>query len=54
MILLLLKMHFENNIKFLTRTRLHRVIEISQWSNITIIEETIDLLHTEALLKGLQ
>ena len=47
------QMHFENNNKFLTLTRLEWVIEISHWSNITI-EETIDLLHTEALVKGLQ
>ena len=45
--------HFENNNKFLTVTRLERVIEISHWGNIAI-EETIDLLHTGALLKGLQ
>ena len=44
--------HFENNNK-LTVTRLERVIEISHWGNI-VIEETIDLLDTEALLKGLQ
>ena len=30
-----------------------RVIEISHWSNI-VIKETIDFLHTGALLKGLQ
>ena len=43
--------HFENNNKFLTVTRLERVIEISHWGNIAV-EETIDLLHTGALLKG--
>ncbi|KAH0553910.1 dolichyl-diphosphooligosaccharide--protein glycosyltransferase subunit 1 [Cotesia glomerata] len=43
--------HFENNHKFLTVTRLERVIEISHWGNIAV-EETIDLLHTGALLKG--
>ena len=48
-----LNVHFENNNKFFTITRLERVIEISHWGNITI-EEIIDLLHTEALLKGLQ
>ena len=47
------QMHFENNNKYFTLTRLERVIEISHWGNI-IIEETIDLLHTAALLKGLQ
>ena len=46
-------MHFEKNNKFFTWTRLEMVIEISHWSNITI-EETIDLLHTGALLKRLQ
>ena len=45
--------YFENKNKFLTVTRLERVIEISHWGNITI-EEIIDLLHTEVLLKGLQ
>ena len=47
------QMHFENNNKFFTLTRHERVIEISHWGNITIYE-TIDLLHTGALLKGLQ
>ena len=40
-----LNVHFDNNNKFLTVTRLERVIEISHWGNITI-EETIDLLQT--------
>ena len=39
--------------KFFTLTRLERVIEISHWGNVNI-EETIDLLHTGALLRGLQ
>lgn len=43
--------HFENNNKFLTVTRLERLIELSHWGNIAV-EETIDLLHTGALLKG--
>lgn len=46
-----LVLHFENNNKFLTIKRLERVIEISHWGNIAI-EETIDLYHTGALLKG--
>ncbi|XP_012252881.2 dolichyl-diphosphooligosaccharide--protein glycosyltransferase subunit 1 [Athalia rosae] len=46
-----LVVHFENNNKFLTIKRLERVIEISHWGNIAI-EETIDLYHTGALLKG--
>ncbi|XP_015514091.1 dolichyl-diphosphooligosaccharide--protein glycosyltransferase subunit 1 [Neodiprion pinetum] len=44
-------LHFENNNKFLTIKKLERVIEISHWGNIAI-EETIDLYHTGALLKG--
>ena len=44
------QMHFENNNKFLTRRRLERIIEISQWSNITL-EETILLFHPGALWK---
>lgn len=46
-----LVVHFENNNKFLTVTRLERTIEISHWGNIAV-EEHIDLLHTGALLKG--
>lgn len=46
-----LNIHFENNNKFLTATRLERSIEISHWGNIAV-EEHIDLLHTGALLKG--
>ncbi|XP_015124677.1 dolichyl-diphosphooligosaccharide--protein glycosyltransferase subunit 1 [Diachasma alloeum] len=43
--------HFENSNKFLTITRLERLLELSHWGNIAV-EETIDLLHTGALLKG--
>ena len=43
-----LNVHFENNNKFFTVTRLERVIEISYWDNYIAIEETIDLLHTGA------
>lgn len=46
-----LVVHFENNNKFLTVTRLERVIELSHWGNIAV-EETIELLHAGALLKG--
>lgn len=46
-----MSVHFENNNKFLTVTRLERVIELSHWGNIAV-EETLDLLHTGALLKG--
>lgn len=43
--------HYENFTPFLTVTRLERVIEVSHWGNIAV-EETIDILHTGALLKG--
>lgn len=43
--------HFENNNKFLAVTKMERVIELSHWGNIAV-EETIELLHTGALLKG--
>ncbi|XP_049805250.1 dolichyl-diphosphooligosaccharide--protein glycosyltransferase subunit 1 [Schistocerca nitens] len=43
--------HFENNAPFLTVTNLLRTIEVSHWGNIAV-EETIDLLHTGATLKG--
>lgn len=46
-----LVVHFENNNKFLTVTKLERTIELSHWGNIAV-EEHIDLLHTGALLKG--
>ena len=46
-----LVVHYENNNKFLTVTRMERVIELSHWGNIAV-EETIELLHTGALLKG--
>jgi oligosaccharyltransferase complex subunit alpha (ribophorin I) len=48
-----LSVHFENNNKFLTVTKLERSIEVSHWGNIAV-EENIDLLHTGALLKGLK
>lgn len=43
--------HFENHNPFLTVTRLERVIEVSHWGNIAV-EETIDMVHAGALLKG--
>jgi len=43
--------HYENNAPFLSVTRLERVIELSHWGNIAI-EETMDVLHTGAKLKG--
>lgn len=46
-----LSVHYENNSPFLTVTALNRHIEISHWGNIAI-EETIDLYHSGAKLKG--
>lgn len=43
--------HYENNSPFLTVTRLERTIEVSHWGNIAV-EETIDILHSGAVLKG--
>uniref|UniRef100_T1JMK6 Dolichyl-diphosphooligosaccharide--protein glycosyltransferase subunit 1 n=1 Tax=Strigamia maritima TaxID=126957 RepID=T1JMK6_STRMM len=47
----LLNVHSENNSPFMTVTNLERVIEVSHWGNIAI-EESIDLLHSGAVLKG--
>lgn len=44
-------MHYENHTPFLTVTRLERTIEVSHWGNIAV-EETIDMRHTGAVLKG--
>lgn len=46
-----LTVHYENNSPFLKVLRLERQIEVSHWGNIAV-EETIDLFHTGALLKG--
>lgn len=46
-----LLVHYENNTPFLTVTRMTRVIELSHWGNIAI-EETYDLVHSGAVLKG--
>lgn len=43
--------HYENHSPFLTITRLERTIEVSHWGNIAV-EETIDIVHSGALLKG--
>ncbi|CAB0009570.1 unnamed protein product [Nesidiocoris tenuis] len=43
--------HYENNNPFLKISRIERTIEVSHWGNIAI-EETIDLEHTGAVLKG--
>ncbi|GAA6099961.1 dolichyl-diphosphooligosaccharide--protein glycosyltransferase subunit 1 [Tachysurus ichikawai] len=46
-----LKIHYENNNPFLTISSITRTIEVSHWGNIAV-EETIDLRHTGAYLKG--
>lgn len=46
-----MKVHYENNSPFLTITSMTRVIEVSHWGNIAV-EETVDLKHTGAVLKG--
>ncbi|CRL03236.1 CLUMA_CG016408, isoform A [Clunio marinus] len=43
--------HYENNSPFMVVTRLERTIEVSHWGNVAV-EETIDILHSGALLKG--
>jgi len=43
--------HYENNAPFLKVTHLERVIEVSHWGNIAV-EETVDIVHTGATLKG--
>uniref|UniRef100_UPI0037E8AEED dolichyl-diphosphooligosaccharide--protein glycosyltransferase subunit 1 n=1 Tax=Semicossyphus pulcher TaxID=241346 RepID=UPI0037E8AEED len=46
-----LRIHYENNTPFLTISSIIRTIEVSHWGNIAV-EETIDLRHTGAILKG--
>lgn len=46
-----LKVHYENNSPFLTIASMTRLIEVSHWGNIAV-EETVDLKHTGAVLKG--
>ncbi|KAM9860292.1 dolichyl-diphosphooligosaccharide--protein glycosyltransferase subunit 1 [Aulostomus maculatus] len=46
-----MKIHYENNTPFLTISSITRIIEVSHWGNIAV-EETIDLRHTGAILKG--
>lgn len=43
--------HYENNNPFLVVSKMERVIELSMWGNIAI-EETIDVRHNGAILKG--
>ncbi|XP_029288182.1 dolichyl-diphosphooligosaccharide--protein glycosyltransferase subunit 1 [Cottoperca gobio] len=46
-----MKIHYENNSPFLTISGIVRIIEVSHWGNIAV-EETINLRHTGAVLKG--
>lgn len=46
-----LMVHYENQTPFLTIAKMERTIEISHWGNIAV-EETIDLVHSGAILKG--
>lgn len=43
--------HYENNTPFLAVTSMTRLIEVSHWGNIAV-EETMDVRHTGAVLKG--
>ena len=43
--------HYENNSPFMAVTNLDRLIEVSHWGNIAV-EETVQILHTGAVLKG--
>lgn len=47
-----LQVHVENNSPFLSVARLERHIEVSHWSGIIGIEETLDMYHRGAILKG--
>lgn len=46
-----MSVHYENNSPFLVVNNLLRTIEVSHWGNIAV-EETIDLYHSGAKLKG--
>ncbi|MBN3301674.1 dolichyl-diphosphooligosaccharide--protein glycosyltransferase subunit 1 [Amia ocellicauda] len=46
-----MKIHYENNSPFLTISSITRTVEVSHWGNIAV-EETIDLRHTGAELRG--
>lgn len=46
-----MRIHYENNTPFLTISSITRTIEVSHWGNIAV-EETVDLRHTGAVLKG--
>lgn len=47
-----LQVHVENNSPFLAVSKLERHIEVSHWSGVISIEETIDMHHHGAILKG--
>lgn len=46
-----LMVHYENQTPFLVVTKMERLIEVSHWGNIAV-EETIDMVHSGAVLKG--
>lgn len=46
-----LALHYENNSPFMAVTSLDRLIEVSHWGNLAV-EETVQVLHTGAVLKG--
>lgn len=46
-----LMVHYENQTPFLVVTKMERIIEVSHWGNIAV-EETIDMVHSGAVLKG--
>jgi oligosaccharyltransferase complex subunit alpha (ribophorin I) len=46
-----LRIHYENNSPFLVVTSMTRVLEVSHWGNVAV-EETIEIVHTGAILKG--
>ncbi|XP_065175299.1 dolichyl-diphosphooligosaccharide--protein glycosyltransferase subunit 1-like [Sycon ciliatum] len=46
-----LSLHYENNAPYLSIRDLDRKIEISHWGNVAV-EETIDMVHAGAKLKG--
>lgn len=46
-----MSIHYENNNPFLVVSKMERVVELSMWGNIAI-EETIDVKHNGAILKG--
>lgn len=46
-----LVIHYENHTPFLVVTKMERLIEVSHWGNIAV-EETIDMVHSGAVLKG--